>query len=165
MSLLIILIIDLDTFGVQLVNITDTTGNRVCLQCVFSSFSSDSGCTVELVDSSTTLVHYSTVFNRSTNIAEGCITDVTSGLYDIRVYDQGSNVVVASLVVLVQYTTVYPSISTYDSSATLHVTTILMTTTPGWLNCFGTSKTYLHLFINIYRIDYISILIVTKNQV
>ncbi len=65
----------------------------MCLQCVFSSFSTDSGCTVELVDSSTTLVHYSTVFNRSTNIAEGCITDVTSRLYDIRVYDQGSNVV------------------------------------------------------------------------
>ncbi len=86
-----------DTFGVQSVNITDTTGNRVCLQCVFSSFSTDSGCTVELVDSSTTLVHSSTVFNRSTNIAEGCITDVTSGLYDIRVYDQGSNVVAVTI--------------------------------------------------------------------
>ena len=120
------------TFGVQSVSITDTTGNRVCLQCVFSSFSTDSGCTVELVDSSTTLVHYSTVFNRSTNIAEGCITDVTSGLYDIRVYDQGSNVVGVSLAltILVQYTTVYPSISTSDLS-TLPVSTILMTTTPG----------------------------------
>ena len=69
----------------------------MCLQCVFSSFSTDSGCTVELVDSSTTLVHYSTVFIRSTNIAEGCITDVTSGLYDIRVYDQGSNVVAVTV--------------------------------------------------------------------
>ncbi len=69
----------------------------MCLQCVFSSFSTDSGCTVELVDSSTTLVHYSTVFNRSTNIAEGCITDVTSRLYDIRVYDQGSNVVAVTI--------------------------------------------------------------------
>ena len=102
----------------------------MCLQCVFSSFSTDSRCTVELVDSSTTLVHYSTVFNRSTNIAEGCITDVTSGLYDIRVYDQGSNVVVESLMVLVQYTTVCPSISTTDNS-TLPVSIILMTTTPG----------------------------------
>ena len=81
----------LDTFGVQSVSITDTTGNRVCLQCVFSSkISIDSGCTVELVNSSTTIVHYSTVFNRSTNIAEGCITDVTSGQYDIRVYIMGS---------------------------------------------------------------------------
>ena len=102
----------------------------MCLQCVFSSFSTDSGCTVELVDSSNTLVHYSIVFNRSTNIAEGCITDVTSGLYDIRVYDQGSNVVGVSLMVLVQYTTVYTSISTTDSS-TLPFSTILMTTTPG----------------------------------
>ena len=100
----------------------------MCLQCVFSSFSTDSGCTVELVDSSTTLVHYSTVFNRSTIIAEGCITDVTSGLYDIRVYDQGSNVVVESLMVLVH--DVCPSISTTDCS-TLPVSTILITTTPG----------------------------------
>ena len=93
----LLIIPSIDTFGVQSVSITDTTGNRVCLQCVFSSFSTDSRCTVELVDSSTTLVHYSTVFNRSTNIAEGCITDVTSGLYDIRVYDQGSNVVVVTV--------------------------------------------------------------------
>ena len=98
------------TFGVQSVNISDTTGNRVCLQCVFSSFSTDSGCTVELVDSSTTLVHYSTVFNRSTNIAEGCITDVTSGLYDIRVYDQGSIVVVVTITgVDVTHGTPFPS--------------------------------------------------------
>ena len=104
------------TFGVQSVNITDTTGNRVCLQCVFSSFSTDSGCTVELVDSSTTLVHYSTVFNRSTNIAEGCITDVTSGLYDIRVYDQGSIVVVVT-VTGVNVTHDTPSTSTAGSSS------------------------------------------------
>ena len=66
----------------------------MCLQCVFSSFSTDSGCTVELVDSSTTLVHYSTVFNNKStarsNTTEGCITDVTRGQYDIRVYIKGS---------------------------------------------------------------------------
>ncbi len=66
----------------------------MCLQCVFSSFSTDRGCTVELVDSSSTLVHYSTVFNNTStarsNTTEGCITDVTSGLYDIRVYLKGS---------------------------------------------------------------------------
>ena len=88
----------------------------MCLQCVFSSFSTDSGCTVELVDSSTTLVHYSTVFNRSTNIAEGCITDVTSGLYDIRVYDQGSNVVGVTITG-VDITNDTPSTSTITSTA------------------------------------------------
>ena len=65
----------------------------MCLQCVFSSFSTDSGCTVELVDSSTTLVHSSVFNNKSTarsNTTEGCIIDVTGGLYDIRVYIKGS---------------------------------------------------------------------------
>ena len=112
----------LDTFGVQSVSITDTTGNRVCLQCVFSSFSTDSGCTVELVDSSTTLVHYSTVFNRSTNTAEGCITDVTSGLYDIRVYDQGSNVVVVTIT-SVDVTDDTPFSSFLSSHSTISSTT------------------------------------------
>ena len=110
-----LIILFIDTFGVQSVSITNTTGNRVCLQCVFSSFSTDSGCTVELVDSGTTLVHYFTVFNRSTNIAEGCITNVTSGLYDIRVYDQGSNVVVVTIT----------SVNVTDAS----ITTVIRTTT------------------------------------
>ena len=69
----------------------------MCLQCVFSSFSTDSGCVVELVNSSTTQVHYSRIFNRSTDIAEGCITDITTGQYDIRVYVQGSNVVAVTI--------------------------------------------------------------------
>ena len=33
------------TFGVESVVITDTTGGRVCLECSFSSFSTDTGCT------------------------------------------------------------------------------------------------------------------------
>ena len=41
----------LDTFGVESVVITDTTGGRVCLECSFYSFSTDTGCTVELVSS------------------------------------------------------------------------------------------------------------------
>ena len=94
----------------------------MCLQCVFSSFSTDSGCTVELVDSGTTLVHYSTVFNRSTNIAEGCITDVTSGLYDIRVYDQGSNVVGVT-VVDINVTPDTPISSSLSSRFTISSTT------------------------------------------
>ena len=115
------------TFGVQSVSITDTTGNRVCLQCVFSSFSTDSGCTVELVDSSTTLVHYSTVFNRSTNIAEGCITDVTSGLYDIRVHGRRINVVVETIM---NVTVTDPPLTTVISTATTTINrTIDMTST------------------------------------
>ena len=123
----LLIIPSIDTFGVQSVSITDTTGNRVCLQCVFSRFSTDSGCTVELVYSRTTLVLYSEMFLSSTNIAEGCITDVTSGLYDIRVYDQGSNVVV---VTVTGVTVTDAPITTVISTATTTIDrTIDMTST------------------------------------
>ena len=97
----------LDTFGVQSVNIADTSTNgRVCLECVFSSFSTDSGCTVELLsladtssnsNSSAVVVQFSETFNRSGNSAVGCISDVTSGQYDIRVFDKGGDTVAQSL--------------------------------------------------------------------
>ena len=38
-------------FGVESFVITDTTGGRMCLVCSFYSFSTDTGCTVELVSS------------------------------------------------------------------------------------------------------------------
>ena len=101
--------------------ITDTTGGRVCLECSFSSFSTDTGCTVELVsscnsvqyietikrsDNSTTKgctgellssgnsssVQYTETINRSGNgTAEGCVSGITRGQYDISVYDQSSH--------------------------------------------------------------------------
>ena len=45
--------------------ITDTTGGRVCLECSFYSFSTDTGCTVELVssDSSSSCVQYTETIN------------------------------------------------------------------------------------------------------
>ena len=79
--------------------ITDTTGGRVCLECSFYSFSTDTGCTVELVSSdSSSSVQYTETINRSSinrtgnGTAEGCVSDVTRGVYDIRVYDVNSSI-------------------------------------------------------------------------
>ena len=69
--------------------ITDTTGGRVCLECSFYSFSTDTGCTVELVSSDS--VNYTHTFNRRGNTAEGCVSNVTAGEYVVRVYDQSSS--------------------------------------------------------------------------
>ena len=69
--------------------ITDTTGGRVCLEYSFSSFSTDTGCTVELVSSGS--VNYRETFNRRGNTAEGCVSSVTAGEYVVRVYDQSSS--------------------------------------------------------------------------
>ena len=81
------------TFCVESVVITDTTGGRVCLECSFSSFSTDTGCTVELVSSySNSIVQYTETISRSGNgTAEGCVSGITRGQYDISVYDQSSH--------------------------------------------------------------------------
>ena len=47
-----------DTFGVESVVITDTTGGRVCSECLFYSFSTDTGCTVELLSSDSSSMKY-----------------------------------------------------------------------------------------------------------
>ena len=85
-----------DTFGVESVVITNTTGGRVCLECSFYSFSTDTGCTVELVPSdSSSCVQYTETINRSDNgTAEGCVSGINKGEYIVRVYDQSSSMLV-----------------------------------------------------------------------
>ena len=79
------------TYGVESVVITNNAGGRVCLECLFSSFSADSGCTVELMSSGS--VQYTETLNRNGSHAEGCIQDISTGLYNMHVYDAGSNAV------------------------------------------------------------------------
>ena len=78
------------TFGVESVVITDTTGGRVCLECSFYSFSTDTGCTVELV-SSGSVKYCREPYNRRSNIAERYVSGVTAEEYVVRVYDQSSS--------------------------------------------------------------------------
>ncbi len=68
----------------------------MCIECIFTLFSTDTGCTVELISSS---INYADTFNRSSNTttATGCISNVTTGQYTIRVYDQGSSIIVYSM--------------------------------------------------------------------
>ena len=80
-----------DTFGMESVVITDTTGGRVCLECSFYSFSTDTGCTVEMVTSGSSSSVYAQTINRSGNSAKGCVSSVIAGVYDIRVYDSSSS--------------------------------------------------------------------------
>ena len=84
-----------DTTGIESVTITDSSNGRVCIECIFTLFSTDTGCTVELISSSNN--YYTNTFTRSSNTATGCINNVTTGLYTIRVYDQGSTIIVYSM--------------------------------------------------------------------
>ena len=68
----------------------------MCLECSFYSFSTDTGCTVELVSSdSSSSVQYTETINRSGNgTAEGCVSGVARGEYDVKAYDQSSGMLI-----------------------------------------------------------------------
>ena len=94
--------------------ITNTTGGRVCLECSFSSFSTDTGCTVELLITGSNIVQYNGTINRSgSGIAEGCVSGVTEGVYDVKVYDHSSSTL----------------IETFDRKTVTEQTTITTTST------------------------------------
>ncbi len=96
----------------------------MCIECIFTLFSTDIGCTVELKSSSINY-YYST---RSSNTATGCINNVTTGLYTIRVYDQGSTIIVYSMTGL--NVTEQPVTSTI----TITTTTMMINATPSTLS-------------------------------
>ena len=61
---------------------------------MFGEYSTDTGCTVQLIS---TTDQYSGTFNRTDDTASGNITGVVTGVYTIRAFDQGSNIVAVEL--------------------------------------------------------------------
>ena len=91
----------------------------MCIECVFSLYSTDTGCTVELISSS--IIQYTDTFTRplSDNTATGCITNITTGLYTIRLYDQNSTIVAVETTGVNVTEQVIPSVSTSTTSASM----------------------------------------------
>ena len=82
----------------QSLDVTDTSEDTVYIVCLFNTFSTDSGCTVELVSTTDQQQKYKGTFNKMDhNTASGNITGVFTGVYNIRAFDQGSNVVAVEL--------------------------------------------------------------------
>ena len=98
--------LSIDTFNIQSVTITNTTDGRVCLECIFSSFSTDTKCTVVLVSSTDSTVQYNETFTRLSTVytANGCISNVTTGQYDITVYSGDSEIVSMRLSLVIMST-------------------------------------------------------------
>ena len=71
------------TYDTQSIDITSTSG-EVCVLCKFSTHATAVGCEIELRNYNITLTGS---FDRDVNIAEGCISNISSGYYDLYVYD------------------------------------------------------------------------------
>ena len=81
----------------QSLDVTDTSEDTVYIVCLFSTFSTDSGCTVVLVSTDQQQQYEGTFNKMDDNTASGNITGVATGVYNIRAFDQGSNVVAVEL--------------------------------------------------------------------
>ena len=79
-----ILLLTIATYDVQSIDITSTSG-EVCVVCRFSINTIAVGCELQIQNGTMTL---SRRFNRDVNnIAEGCISNIITGYYDLYVYD------------------------------------------------------------------------------
>ena len=71
------------THDIQSINITSTSG-EVCVVCTFSINAIAVGCEIQLQNNNVTQTGR---FVRDGNIAEGCISNIITGYYDLYVYD------------------------------------------------------------------------------
>ena len=82
----------------QSFDVTYTSEDTVYIVCLFNTFSTDSGCTVVLVSTTDQQQQYEGTFNKmDDDTASGNITGVGTGVYNIRAFDQDSNVVAVEL--------------------------------------------------------------------
>ena len=104
------------TFGVQSFNITDSPEDTVIFRCLFSLFSSDNGCTVQLLLSN--VVQYEANFSRNGDTAIGTIPNIATGEYQVKVFDQGSSEVIFTTTLNV---TGEPPIKVTSTTSYMHV--------------------------------------------
>ena len=115
----------------QSLDITDTSEDTVYIVCLFSTFSTDNGCTVVLVSTTDQQQQYEGTFNKmDDNTASGIITGVATGVYNIRAFDQDSNVVAVELssVTIISTTSYTPTVTSTSTSVSTTTSTSISIT-------------------------------------
>ena len=111
----------------QSLDVTYTSEDTVYIVCLFNTFSTDSGCTVVLVSTTDQQQQYEGTFNKmDDNTASGNITGVVTGVYNIRAFDNGSDVVAVELLSVT--ITGEPSSTTTNTPTDTPITVTALTT-------------------------------------
>ena len=116
------------TYDVQSIDITSTSG-EVCVVCRFSINTIAVGCELHIQNSTMTL---SGRFNRDVNIADGCISNIIAGYYDLYVYDVENDNTLSQLPAFIKnqvFVDEQTTTSTTGSITTTIKTTIITATT------------------------------------
>ena len=98
----------------------------MCVVCKFSTHATAVGCELQLQNNIITL---SRRFNRDVNIAEGCISNITTGYYDLYVYDVENDNTLSQLPAIIKNQVFVDEQTTTTKTST---TTEISTTTTTW---------------------------------
>ena len=122
------------TYDVQSIDITSTSG-EVCVVCGFSTNTIAVGCELQLQNNNITQTER---FHRDVNnIAEGCISNIISGYYDLYVYDVENNNALSQLPAIIKnqlFVDEETSTTTTSSTTTITTTVRLITVLASSLN-------------------------------
>ena len=112
--------VSIATFETQSIDITSTNG-EVCVVCRFSINTIAVGCEIELQNNNETQKGR---FDRDVNnIAEGCISNVVTGYYDLYVYDVENDNTLSQLPAIIKNQVFVDKQTTTTSSTTTTTTT------------------------------------------
>ena len=107
------------TYDTKSIDITSTSG-EVCVVCRFSIYTIAVGCEIQLQNNNIT---QSVRFDRDVNIAEGCISNISSGYYDLYVYYVENDNTLSQLPAIIKNQVFVDEPTTTKSTTTVSITT------------------------------------------
>ena len=137
------------------VNIS-VNNNSICIQCYYIDKTTKLGCQLDLVNDTKVLYRVQLLKNSTTNKANDCIVNISSGYYDLYTYDINENSTINTVPIDIKYQVFVPTelivrpsivLSTiYTLPSILPSTTTITTTTTILPSC----KYYIVSPITIY---------------
>ena len=105
------------------VNIS-VNNNSICIQCYYIDKTTKLGCQLDLVNDTKVLYRVQLLKNSTTNKANDCIVNISSGYYDLYTYDINENSTINTVPIDIKYQVFVPTELILPSSTTT-TTTIL----------------------------------------
>ena len=106
------------------VNIS-VNNNSICIQCYYIDKTTKLGCQLDLVNDTKVLYRVQLLKNSTTNKANDCIVNISSGYYDLYTYDINENSTINTVPIDIKYQVFVPTELILPSTTTKTTTTIL----------------------------------------
>ena len=139
------------------VNIS-VNNNSICIQCYYINNTTKLGCQLDLVNDSKVLYRVQLLKNSTTNKANDCIINISSGYYDLYTYDINENSTINTVPIDIIYQVFVPTelilrpsvvVSTINTLPSMLPSTTTITTTTA-ATMLPSCKYYLVSLITIY---------------